>query len=108
MAKKAAQATVTIKLVKSTICCKADQIATVKSLGLKKLGDVTVKSYGGGHIDIKRVYNGSVYLAHVNVGEKIRIALRGETLLEHKTNICDKDATVERYGFILERFFEEM
>ena len=43
MAKKAAQATVTIKLVKSTICCKADQIATVKSLGLKKLGDVTVQ-----------------------------------------------------------------
>ena len=42
MAKKA-QATVTVKLVKSTIGCKADQIATVKSLGLKKLGDVTVQ-----------------------------------------------------------------
>ena len=41
MAKKTA--TVTVKLVKSTIGCKADQIATVKSLGLKKLGDVTVQ-----------------------------------------------------------------
>lgn len=73
-----------------------------------KLGDVTVKSYGGGHIEIKRVYKGSVYLAHVNVGDTIRIALRGESLLDRKTHICDKDATIERYGFILERFFEEM
>ena len=32
-----------VKLVKSTIGCKKDQIATVKSLGLKKIGDVTVQ-----------------------------------------------------------------
>ena len=32
-----------IKLVKSTICCKKDQIATVESLGLKKVGDVVTQ-----------------------------------------------------------------
>lgn len=41
MAKKAA--TLTIKLVKSTIGCKDDQIATAKALGLNKIGDVTVQ-----------------------------------------------------------------
>lgn len=32
-----------IKLVKSLISCKKDQIATAKSLGLKKIGDVTTQ-----------------------------------------------------------------
>ena len=32
-----------IKLVKSTIGCKKDQIATVKALGLNKIGDETVQ-----------------------------------------------------------------
>ena len=32
-----------IKLVKSLISCKKDQIATAKALGLKKSGDVTVQ-----------------------------------------------------------------
>ena len=32
-----------IKLVKSLISCKKDQIATAKALGLKKIGDVTVQ-----------------------------------------------------------------
>lgn len=32
-----------IKLVKSLIGCKKDQIATAKSLGLKKIGDVTTQ-----------------------------------------------------------------
>ena len=32
-----------IKLVKSTICCKKDQIATVESLGLHKVGDTSVQ-----------------------------------------------------------------
>ena len=32
-----------IKLVKSTIGSKKDQIATVRSLGLKKIGDVVVQ-----------------------------------------------------------------
>ena len=32
--------TIQIKLVKSTIGCKKDQIATAESLGLKKIGDV--------------------------------------------------------------------
>ena len=41
MAKKAA--TLTINLVKSTIGRKDDQIATAESLGLKKIGDVTVQ-----------------------------------------------------------------
>ena len=33
----------TIKLVKSVIGCKKDQIATVESLGLKKIGDVVTQ-----------------------------------------------------------------
>ena len=33
----------TVKLVKSTIGCKKDQIATVESLGLKKVGDTNVQ-----------------------------------------------------------------
>ena len=32
-----------IKLVKSLICRKKDQIATANSLGLKKVGDVSVQ-----------------------------------------------------------------
>ena len=32
-----------IKLVKSLICAKKDQIATARSLGLRKIGDVTVQ-----------------------------------------------------------------
>ncbi|MDE6519264.1 MAG: 50S ribosomal protein L30 [Ruminococcus sp.] len=32
-----------IKLVKSLIGCKKDQIATAYALGLKKIGDVTVQ-----------------------------------------------------------------
>lgn len=35
--------TVTIKLVKSTIGCKKDQIATVEALGLKKIGEVVTQ-----------------------------------------------------------------
>ena len=34
--------TLNIKLVKSTIGCKKDQIATVKALGLNKIGDSIV------------------------------------------------------------------
>ena len=34
-------ANVNIKLVRSLIGCKKDQIATAQSLGLKKIGDVT-------------------------------------------------------------------
>ena len=43
MAKKAQNSTVTIKLVKSFIGCKEDQIATAKSLGLTKIGNTTVQ-----------------------------------------------------------------
>ena len=32
-----------VKLVKSTIGCKKDQIATAQSLGLRKIGDVSVQ-----------------------------------------------------------------
>ncbi len=35
--------TVTIKLVKSTISCKKDQIATAEALGLHRIGDVSVQ-----------------------------------------------------------------
>lgn len=42
MAKKKTE-TVTIKLVKSVIGRKDDQIATAASLGLTKVGDVTVQ-----------------------------------------------------------------
>mgnify|MGYP003315183271 FL=1 len=43
MATKKKAAGLTIKLVKSTIGSKKDQIATVESLGLHKLGDVKVQ-----------------------------------------------------------------
>ncbi len=43
MATKKKAAGLTVKLVKSTIGSKKDQIATVESLGLKKLGDVKVQ-----------------------------------------------------------------
>ncbi len=36
-------AEIKIKLVKSLIGCKKDQIATAQSLGLRKIGDVTVQ-----------------------------------------------------------------
>lgn len=36
-------ANVTIKLVKSLVGCKKDQIATAKSLGLRKVGHTTVQ-----------------------------------------------------------------
>ncbi len=35
--------TVTIKLVKSTIGCKKDQIATVEALGLHKVGETVTQ-----------------------------------------------------------------
>lgn len=41
MAKKAKADVVQIKLVRSTIGCKKDQIATAESLGLRKVGDCT-------------------------------------------------------------------
>ena len=43
MAKTKKAAGLKIKLVKSTIGSKKDQIATVASLGLKKLGDVVIQ-----------------------------------------------------------------
>ena len=36
-------AQVKVKLVKSLIGCKKDQIATAQALGLKKVGDVSVQ-----------------------------------------------------------------
>lgn len=36
-------ATINIKLVKSLIGCKKDQIATAYSLGLRKVGDTTAQ-----------------------------------------------------------------
>ena len=36
-------AEVKVKLVKSLIGCKKDQIATAKSLGLRRIGDVSVQ-----------------------------------------------------------------
>ena len=36
-------AQVKVKLVKSIIGCKKDQIATAQALGLKKVGDVSVQ-----------------------------------------------------------------
>ena len=37
-------AQVKVKLVKSLIGCKKDQIATAQALGLKKVGDVSVQA----------------------------------------------------------------
>ena len=36
-------ADIKVKLVKSLIGCKEDQIATAQSLGLRKIGDVSVQ-----------------------------------------------------------------
>ena len=36
-------AQINVKLVKSLIGCKKDQIATAHALGLKKIGDITVQ-----------------------------------------------------------------
>ena len=36
-------ADIKIKLAKSLIGCKKDQIATAQSLGLRKIGDITVQ-----------------------------------------------------------------
>jgi large subunit ribosomal protein L30 len=41
MAKKAKTSTITVKLVRSLIGSKKDQIATANSLGLRKIGDTT-------------------------------------------------------------------
>ena len=43
MATKKKAAGLTIKLVKSTIGSKKDQIATAEALGLRKVGDVSVQ-----------------------------------------------------------------
>ena len=43
MATKKKAAGLTLKIVKSTIGSKKDQIATVESLGLHKVGDVKVQ-----------------------------------------------------------------
>ena len=43
MATKKKAAGLKVKLVKSLICCKDDQIATAYSLGLRKIGDETVQ-----------------------------------------------------------------
>ena len=43
MATKKKAAGLTVKLVKSTIGSKRDQIATVESLGLRKLGDTSLQ-----------------------------------------------------------------
>ncbi len=43
MATRKKAAGLNIKLVKSLIGCKEDQILTAKSLGLKKVGDSTVQ-----------------------------------------------------------------
>ena len=43
MPKKAKAKTIEVKLVKSLISCKKDQIATAESMGLRKIGDVTVQ-----------------------------------------------------------------
>ena len=43
MAKKTQQATIEIKLVKSLIGSKKNQLATAQALGLRRIGDVTVQ-----------------------------------------------------------------
>ena len=43
MAAKKKATTKSVKLVKSLIGCKKDQIATAHSLGLRKIGNVTVQ-----------------------------------------------------------------
>jgi len=55
---------VQVKLVKSLICSKKDQIATAHSLGLRRIGDVKV------HMDIPATQGKIRKIAHlVEVGE---------------------------------------
>ena len=50
--------TLNIKLVKSTIGCKKDQIATVKALGLNKIGEVVTQPKNDATMGkIKKVIN---------------------------------------------------
>ena len=53
----------TIKLIKSLIGCKADQIATAHALGLKKIGGEVVKA---GNIIVRQ--RGTVHTPDKNVG----------------------------------------
>ena len=43
MPRKAKVATIQIKLVKSLICSKKDQLATAEALGLRKIGDTSIQ-----------------------------------------------------------------
>ena len=43
MPRKAKVATIQIKLVKSLICSKKDQLATAAALGLHKIGDTSIQ-----------------------------------------------------------------
>ncbi len=43
MPRKAKVKTIQVKLVKSLIGCKKDQIATAQSLGLRKIGDTVTQ-----------------------------------------------------------------
>ena len=43
MPRKAKVTTIQVKLVKSLIGCKKDQIATAQALGLKKIGDTVTQ-----------------------------------------------------------------
>ena len=43
MPRKAKVETIQIKLVKSLICSKKDQIATAEALGLRKIGDTSTQ-----------------------------------------------------------------
>ena len=43
MPRKAKVATIQIKLVKSLICSKKDQLATAEALGLRKIGDTVIQ-----------------------------------------------------------------
>lgn len=73
-----------------------------------KLGDVLVKSHGGGHLEIERRYRGGICRAHVNVGEDVSITMRGEVLFSRRAHIYDGEAILECYGFVLESFSEEI
>ena len=55
-------AKINVKLVKSTIGCKQDQIATVKALGLKKIRDEKIHD---DNAQIKGMINKVIHLVSV-------------------------------------------
>lgn len=72
-----------------------------------KLGDVLVKSHGGGLVEIERRYNGEISRAFVNAGQEAHVSFDGEILFSRSAHICGGEVILESYGFILESISDD-